>query len=201
MKNALNKLKEGNQRFIAGSTIHDAESINASRIANQQGQKPFAVILGCSDSRVPAELIFDQGLGDLFVVRVAGNIAASTQIGSIEFAVSMFESPLVIVLGHSSCGAIHASLNAMKNPEQKVTKHIESLVKQIKPAINSLAADGLDTVDAADAVKANVMNSVADLCNQSEVIKSRIAAGLLQVEGAHYDLQTGLVEFYEKVDE
>ncbi len=197
MKNALNKLKEGNQRFVAGSTIHDAESIHTSRIANQHGQKPFAVILGCSDSRVPAELVFDQGLGDLFVVRVAGNIAASSQIGSIEFAVSMFESPLVIVLGHSSCGAINASLNAMKDPDQKVTKHIASLVEQIEPAINSLAVDGLDKVDPADAVKANVMNSVADLCNHSEVIKSRIEAGLLQVEGAHYDLKTGQVEFYD----
>lgn len=197
MKKALKKLTEGNQRFVSGSTIHDIDSINSQRISALQAQTPFAVILGCSDSRVPAELVFDQGLGDLFVIRVAGNVVAPSQIGSVEFAVTMFGSPLVIVLGHSDCGVIHASLAAMRTPGESKSINIQSIVKRVKPAIESLALNGdLDQVNINDAVKANVKRSVSQLLNSSEIIESRVAQGLLQVSGAYYDLKTGAVEFY-----
>jgi carbonic anhydrase len=198
MKNALRKLKEGNQRFVDGTTIYDIDSISSQRISVLQEQKPFAVILGCSDSRVPAELVFDQGLGDLFVIRVAGNVVAPSQIGSVEFAVTMFGSPLVIVLGHSDCGVIHASLAAMKTPGESKSINIQSIVRRVKPAIEPLMMhSGLDHVKIDEAVKANVKRSVAQLLSSSEIIESRVEAGLLQVSGAYYDLKTGTVEFYE----
>ncbi len=198
MKQALKKLKQGNQRFVSGTTVHDIDSISSQRISALQEQHPFAVILGCSDSRVPAELVFDQGLGDLFVIRVAGNVVAPSQIGSVEFAVTMFGSPLVIVLGHSDCGVIHASLAAMKNPGESKSINIQSIVRRVKPAIEPLVVSGdLDQVNINDAVRANVRKSVSQLVSSSEIIESRIEAGLLQVSGAYYDLKTGAVEFYD----
>ncbi len=198
MKQALKKLQQGNQRFVSGTTVHDIDSISSQRISALQEQHPFAVILGCSDSRVPAELVFDQGLGDLFVIRVAGNVVAPSQIGSVEFAVTMFGSPLVIVLGHSDCGVIHASLAAMKNPGESKSINIQSIVRRVKPAIEPLVVSGdLDHVNINDAVKANVRKSVSQLVSSSEIIESRIEAGLLQVSGAYYDLKTGAVEFYD----
>lgn len=198
MKKALKKLKAGNQRFVLGTTIHDIDSISSQRISALQAQQPFAVILGCSDSRVPAELVFDQGLGDLFVIRVAGNVVAPSQIGSVEFAVTMFGSPLVIVLGHSDCGVIHASLAAMKTPGETKSINIQSIVRRVKPAIEPLVMHGgLDQVNINDAVKANVKRSVSQLLNSSEIIESRVESGLLQVSGAFYDLKTGAVEFYD----
>ena len=198
MIKSLQKLKEGNQRFAEGHTIHDIDSISSQRISVVQSQNPFAVILGCSDSRVPAELVFDQGLGDLFVIRVAGNIVAPSQIGSVEFAVSMFESPLVVVLGHSSCGAILATIDAMKNPENPSSFNIQSIVRRVKPAIEPLLINSsLDQVKVDDAVKANVLKSVAQLSSSSEIIETRVAKGLLQVVGACYCLKTGMVEFYD----
>ncbi|MGJ8662630.1 MAG: carbonic anhydrase [Marinicella sp.] len=198
MINELKKLKEGNQRFAAGHSDQDIKSINSQRISVAQRQKPFAVILGCSDSRVPAELVFDQGLGDLFVIRVAGNVVAPSQIGSVEFAVTMFGSPLVVVLGHSNCGAIEATIDAMKNPGEPTSININAIVKRVKPAIEPLLLNySLNQVRVEDAVKANVQKSVAQLSSASEIIESKVADGQLHVIGACYDLKTGVVEFYD----
>jgi len=198
MKESLIKLKEGNLRFAQGHSIHDMDSISSQRISAVEKQKPFAVILGCSDSRVPAELVFDQGLGDLFVIRVAGNVVAPSQIGSVEFAVTMFDTPLVVVLGHSNCGAIVATIDAMKNPSEPTSINLNSIVKRVKPAIEPLLLNSsLMQVKVADAVKANVIKSVAQLSSASEIIESRVANGQLNIIGACYNLKTGEVEFYD----
>ncbi|MCB1581497.1 MAG: carbonic anhydrase [Marinicella sp.] len=198
MIESLKKLKEGNARFATGKSIHDIESISSQRIAAVEAQNPFAIILGCSDSRVPAELVFDQGLGDLFVIRVAGNIVAPSQVGSVEFAVSMFNSPLVVVLGHSNCGAIQATIDAMKNPDKPGSINIQAIVRRVKPAIEPMLLNSsLDQISADDAVKANVIKSVAQLSSASEIIESRVAQGRLQVVGACYCLKTGVVDFYD----
>ncbi len=198
MKKALKKLKEGNLRFVNGESIQSMESICLQRISAAQEQHPFAIILGCSDSRVAAEIVFDQGLGDLFVIRVAGNVVAPSQIGSIEYAVTMFGSPLVIVLGHTSCGAIKASIHAMQHPEEPSSINIQSIVRRIKPAIEPLLFNStLADIDVEQVVKANVMKSVAQLTSSSEILETKVAQGLLQITGACYDLETGVVEFYD----
>ena len=197
MKESLNKLKSGNQRFVSGTTTYDIDSISAQRISAVKSQKPFAVILGCSDSRVPIERVFDQGLGDLFVIRVAGNVVAPSQIGSVEFAVAMFGTPLVVVLGHSNCGAIHASIDAMKFPNETRSINIQSIVQRIKPALEPLVArDGLEHIKIEDAVKANINTTVAQLRHGSEIIEAQIAANSLEILGAYYDLESGVVDFY-----
>lgn len=195
---SLKKLKEGNRRFVQGQSEQTIESIISQRNASVEGQKPFAVILGCSDSRVPAELVFDQGLGDLFVIRVAGNVVAPSQIGSVEFAVSMFGSPLVVVLGHSNCGAVDATIQAIKNPDEPASMSIQSIVKRIKPALEPMLINqSIDQVKVNDVVAANIKKSVAQLLSSSEIIESRVDNQQLQVLGAYYDLETGQVTFYE----
>ena len=195
---SLKKLKEGNARFVQGQSVQTIESIISQRNLSTAGQKPFAVILGCSDSRVPAELVFDQGLGDLFVIRVAGNVVAPSQIGSVEFAVSMFGSPLVVVLGHSNCGAIDATIQAIKNPDEPASMNIQSIVKRIKPALEPMLINqSIDQVKVNDVVAANIKKSVAQLLSSSEIIESRVDNQQLQVLGAYYDLETGQVTFYE----
>lgn len=197
MKNALRKLKEGNQRFVSGQTKHDIDSICSQRISAVQKQKPFAVILGCSDSRVPAEIVFDQGLGDLFVIRVAGNVVNPSQIGSVEFAVTQFGSPLVIVLGHSNCGVIQASMLGIDDTKLAKSKHIESIIDLVKPALDLINDDSDKTLGINDVVKANVKNSVSQLLASSEIIAARVKQGVLQVSGAYYDLETGEVVFFD----
>jgi carbonic anhydrase len=197
MKNALKKLSEGNARFVSGETMHDIDSISAQRIAAVKSQKPFAIILGCSDSRVPAEIIFDQGLGDLFVIRVAGNVVAPSQLGSIELAVSMFGAPLVIVLGHSNCGVIHATFDALKDPNAVISAHLETIVNRVKPAIESEFHTVCQQQHIENAVIANVHNSVATIINESSIISNKIKACELQVSGACYDLESGVVEFFD----
>lgn len=198
MKESLDKLKAGNQRFVNGTTAYDISSINAQRVSAVKSQEPFAVILGCSDSRVPVEHVFDQGLGDLFVIRVAGNVVAPSQIGSVEFAVAMFGTPLVVVMGHSNCGAIHASLDAMKSPDKPSSLNIQAIVKRIQPAIEPLVEKaGLEQVKIADAVKSNVEKSVSQLRHGSEILEAKIAEQSLNIIGAYYDLESGVVEFYD----
>ena len=195
---SLKKLKEGNERFVQGQSTQTIQSIISQRNASVEGQKPFAVILGCSDSRVPAELVFDQGLGDLFVIRVAGNVVAPSQIGSVEYAVSMFGTPLVVVLGHSNCGAVDATIQAIKNPDEPASISIQSIVKRIKPALEPMLINqSIDQVKVNDVVAANIKKSVAQLLSSSEIIESRVDNQQLQVLGAYYDLETGQVTFYE----
>lgn len=197
---ALQQLQEGNQRFVAGTRKESDVDIQTQRAELAGGQSPFAIVLGCADSRAPVETIFDQGLGDLFVVRVAGNIATPTQIGSIEFAVENFGTPLIVVLGHSSCGAIKATLGALQNPGGDVSPNLASLVTALQPPVQQVldsgAAEGDGLVKAA--IRANVSAAVDELKGKgSGVLKAFVDRGDLQVVGAEYSLETGVVEFFK----
>ncbi|WP_154222450.1 carbonic anhydrase [Marinicella rhabdoformis] len=189
---ALTDLKAGNQRFINAESKHNSLSIQQKQKAHASGQKPFAIILGCSDSRVPAEIVFDQGVGDLFVIRVAGNVVAPSQIGSIEYAIEMFDTALVVVLGHSHCGAVEATLQAIESPDSIRSQNIQSIVKRIRPAIAPL---NLTVNDTQQAVEANIAHSVAQLENHSDIIENHIKSGTVKIVGACYDLATGVINF------
>src|SRR5438552_6753845 len=134
-REALARLREGNRRFVADVSKSDGPGIPQRRRELAAGQQPFAIMLGCSDSRVPAELVFDQGLGDLFVIRVAGNIVAPSQVGSVEFAAERFGTPLVIVLGHSQCGAILATLEQLRRPTAGQSRNLRSIVDRVRPTV------------------------------------------------------------------
>jgi carbonic anhydrase len=198
---ALAHLKAGNRRFVVNQT--SPESIDhARRAALSAGQEPFAIILGCSDSRVPAELVFDQGFGDLFVIRVAGNIVAPSQVGSVEFAASRFGTRLVVVLGHSGCGAITATLEEITGRATSQSRNLRSIVDRVRPSVETLLASGLnlsDDVLIREAVRANVRASVNHLRHGSELLERlRLDDGLMVV-GAEYSLETGVVTFFDDV--
>jgi len=164
------------------------------------GQEPFAAILGCSDSRVPVEIVFDQGLGDLFVIRVAGNIVAPSQIGSVEFAAEQFGTRLVVVLGHSHCGAIEATLEQLQRPKENQSRNLHSIVDLVRPSVEDLLVTDLrDDLDALvrQAVRANIKASVNHLRHGSEIIEDLVQRDGLLVVGAEYSLETGVVEFFE----
>jgi carbonic anhydrase len=166
------------------------------------GQEPFAIILGCSDSRVPAEIVFDQGLGDLFVIRVAGNIVAASQIGSVEFAAEQFGTSLVVVLGHSRCGAVLATLDELMRPTEKQSRNLRSIVNRIRPSVEALLATELRHDAEAlvrHAVRSNVRASTNQLRHGSEVLETRIQGDGLLVVGAEYSLETGIVDFFDGV--
>jgi len=200
---ALARLREGNERFARGSLEVAPEASGAERRhALREGQSPFAVILGCSDSRVPAELVFDQGLGDLFVIRVAGNVVAPSQVGSVEFAAERFGTRLVVVLGHSRCGAVQATLDELTRPAGAGSPNLRAIVERIRPAVEGL----LETDLAADperltqaAVRANVRASADHLRHGSAILERLIADEGLLVVGAEYSLDTGLVDFFDGV--
>ena len=161
------------------------------------GQKPSAIILGCSDSRVPAEMIFDQGLGDLFVIRVAGNVVAPSQIGSVEFAAAQFGTRLVIVLGHTSCGAVQATLDQLEQRYEDRSPNLRSIVDRIRPSVQPLMAHTPREKLLSEAVRANIAASVDHLRHGSEIIENLIQQDGLMVVGAEYSLQTGLVDFFD----
>lgn len=198
---ALERLQAGNSRFVAGQQSESTQSHNIRRLLTADRQSPFAIILGCSDSRVPAEIVFDQSLGDLFVIRVAGNIVAPSQIGSVEFAASKFGTPLVVVLGHSQCGAVLATLDFLRDPaSEEYPENTRSIVDRIRPAVVDLvdshaAADPAAVVAAA--VRANVLASVDQLKHGSELLKQLIDEGKILIVGAEYSLETGVVEFFQ----
>jgi carbonic anhydrase len=197
---ALNRLKEGNQRFVSGVRSIDAIVKQINRADLQDKQAPFAIILGCSDSRVPAEFVFDQGLGDLFVIRVAGNIVAPSQVGSVEFAVERFGTPLVVVLGHSRCGAVAAAIDELERPGKDRSSNVLSIVNRIRPAVEPLLETELhDDHDALlnASIRANVLASVNHLRHGSSALEQLIQQGALEVVGAEYSLATGVVEFFE----
>jgi carbonic anhydrase len=197
---ALSRLKQGNARFIEGQSKADILSSPARRNMLVEEQKPFAIILGCSDSRVPAEIIFDRGLGDLFVIRVAGNVVAPSQIASIEFAAEMFDTRLVVVLGHSSCGAVKATLDELRQPSASRSPHLSSIVGRIRPSVEDLLGTGLAADEQslmAAAVESNILASVEQLLHGSEILESLVASGGLRVIGAHYSLEDGKVTFLE----
>ena len=195
---ALRRLREGNRRFVHDRT-GDAATSPSRRRELVDSQEPFAIVLGCSDSRVPAEIVFDQGLGDLFVIRVAGNIVAPSQVGSVEFAAERFGTRLVVVLGHSQCGAILATLEQLGRPSGDQSRNLRSIVDRIRPSVSTLlaTAEGRDRDELVrQAVRANIRASVDHLRHGSEVLEQLGGEGLLVV-GAEYSLETGLVDFFD----
>jgi carbonic anhydrase len=199
---ALERLREGNRRFVSGDASHDSRADRARRSELASHQEPFATILGCSDSRVPVEIVFDQGLGDLFVIRVAGNVVAPSQIGSVEFAAERFGIRLVVVLGHSQCGAIGATLEQLQRPRDNQSRSLHSIVDRIRPSVESLLATELRHDPAAlvrEAVRANIRASVGHLRHGSQLIEQLAQNSGLLVVGAEYSLETGGVEFFEGV--
>jgi len=203
---ALEALRAGNRRFVgklglgSGSTREAEPGRAPPRELPVGQQEPLAIVLGCSDARVPAEIVFDQGLGDLFVIRVAGNIVAPSGIGSVEFAASAFGTRLVVVLGHSNCGAVHATLEQLARPSREQSRNLRSIVDRIRPAVEPLlertAAVDARTLEQ-QAVRANIRMSVEQLRRGSEVLEQLIAEEGLRVVGAEYSLETGVVEFLE----
>lgn len=200
-KTAMQRLKDGNKRFVSGKRCEETILSQTRRTELTSGQEPFAIILGCSDSRVPAELVFDQGLGDLFVIRVAGNIVAPSQIGSVEFAAAQFKTPLVVVMGHSSCGAICATVEEMKRPSEQQSLNIRAIVDRIRPSIEPFRTteiwnDNNALVHAA--TRSNVRASVNQLRHGSSILEGLIDNNALTIVGAEYSLETGVVEFFEQ---
>ena len=196
IEEALNRLRKGNKRFVSDSSIfNNALSHKNRRHSLAEDQDPFAIILGCSDSRVPSEIIFDQGLGDLFVVRVAGNIVAPSQIGSIEFAVERFGAKLVVVMGHSRCGAIQATLDSLRCPSDNQSKNLRSIVDRIRPSLELLDIDQDPEITLQQAVRANIHSSVSQLQHESRVLEQLIKKDDLLILGAEYSLDTGIVNF------
>ena len=189
----LHRLRDGNARFVSHG--RSTSLLTASERSEQAlRQDPCAIILGCSDARVPAELVFDQGPGDLFVIRIAGNIVAPSQIGSVEFAAAKFGTPLVIVLGHTGCGAIAAALEQGDQP----SKNLHSIIDRVRPAIADVVASGLRGGDLAlEAMRANVRASVEQLRHGSDIIEGLVQRGELRIVGAEYSLETGVVDFFD----
>ena len=197
---ALERLREGNRRFVAnvGGTNGFPGHVRPADVATWQ--QPFAIILGCSDSRVPAEIVFDQGLGDLFVIRVAGNIVAPSQVGSVEFAATRFSTRLVVVLGHSQCGAILATLEELRRPREAQSRNLQAIVDRVRPSVEALLATELrHDPDALvrEGVRANIRASVNHLRNGSRILEQLIQEEGLRVVGAEYSLETGAVEILE----
>lgn len=198
---ALSRLKKGNQRFVEGNLQHRIVD-EFARVKMSAKQNPFAIILGCSDARVPAEMIFDQGIGDLFVIRVAGNIIAPSLVGSIEYAVKQFGTPLVVVLGHSDCGAVTACVEELlaEKPGQLHSPNLYSVVERIRPAVHTLVETPLKDDKCAliqHSIRANIRASVANLRYSSSVLEKYIGQDQLLVVGAEFDLETGKIDFFE----
>jgi carbonic anhydrase len=203
-REALRRLREGNARFVSGLRSPDAFVRQARHAVPDPAaaQRPLAIILGCSDSRVPVEIVFDQGLGDLFVIRVAGNIVAPSQVGSVEFAAARFGTRLVVVLGHSQCGAVLATLEELRRPTESQSRNLRSIVDRVRPSVEGLLAAGFardpDAL-AQQAVRANIRASANQLRHGSELLEQLIADDGLLVVGAEYSLETGVVEFMDGV--
>jgi carbonic anhydrase len=201
-RQALDRLQEGNRRFVSGVRSIEMFASPTKRNELATGQAPFAIVLGCSDSRVPAEIVFDQGLGDLFVIRVAGNIVASSQVGSVEFAAEKFGTPLVVVLGHSRCGAVQATLDELTQPKEKQSPNLRSIVDRIRPSVEALLSTELrhnsdELVRLA--VRTNVRVSANQLRNGSKILEQLIERNGLLVVGAEYSLDTGAVDFFDGI--
>jgi carbonic anhydrase len=199
---ALALLREGNRRFVESQSKSASLSVHERRAALVAGQEPFAIVLGCSDSRVPAELVFDQGFGDLFVIRVAGNIVAPSQVGSVEFAAARFATRLVVVMGHSQCGAITATVEELLGRAPPQSRNLRSIVDRVRPSVEALLAGGC-ALDAEalirEGVRANVRTSTHHLRHGSELLEGLIREEGLRVVGAEYSLESGVVTFFDGV--
>ena len=196
---ALQKLIDGNKRYIEATADGAELTVTTRRLGIAEGQNPFAVILGCSDSRVPAELVFNRGLGDLFVIRVAGNIVAPSQIGSVEFACQHFGTQLVVVLGHSHCGAINATVDALMGDPDGLSPNLASIVDRVTPAVLPIVKrkqfkDKEDLIH--QAMRANVEQSVNGLQMRSRILRRMVEKGQIRIIGAEYSIETGVVDFY-----
>jgi len=199
---ALEQLRQGNRNCIAGFNENGIIQLDTLRQELLSGQEPFAVILGCSDSRAPVELIFDQGLGDLFVIRIAGNVVYPSQIGSVEFAVGKLGTPLVVVMGHTHCGAIQATYDQIILGEEHQSPHLESIVRKIRPSVDPLLITDLKNDPHAlvhEATRVNIRRSANVLRTSSDFLRQEVKAGRLLIVGAEYDLSTGEVEFFDGV--
>ncbi len=199
-REALARLRAGNERFVSEIMASEAITSPTRRRQVAVAQEPFAILLGCSDSRVPAEIIFDQGLGDLFVIRVAGNIVAPSQIDSVEFAAERYGTELVVVLGHSTCGAILATLEELGRPPAEQSRSLRSIVDRVRPSIEPLLVTEVAHDHAAlvkHAVRANIRSSVNQLRRGSRALEQRIREDRLLVVGAEYSLDSGVVEFFD----
>lgn len=195
---ALERLREGNRRFV--ENLRNGQNAPTRPLELTQEHQPFAVVLGCSDARVPAELVFDQGLGDLFVIRVAGNIVAPSQIGSVEFAVERFGIRLVVVLGHTRCGAIDAAIEQLLTPAENQSRNLRSIVDRVRPAIEGLLHTDLrndPTTLAQLGVRANIGLSVSHLRYGSDVLEPLIRNEGLRIVGAEYSVNSGEVTFLD----
>jgi carbonic anhydrase len=198
-QDALARLRDGNTRFVSETRHGAGPASQARRVEVAAGQEPFAIVLGCSDSRVPAEIVFDQGLGDLFVIRVAGNVVASSQVGSVEFAAARYGTRLVVVLGHSQCGAILATLEELQQPTADQSRNLRSIVDRVRPSVEALLSTDLRHDPEAlvrQAVRANIRTSVNHLRHGSDVLEQLIQRDGLLVVGAEYSLETGVVDFF-----
>ena len=198
-REALQRLRDGNLRFAASVRGADVSQIGRRPELTDE-QQPFAIILGCSDSRVPAEIVFDHGLGDLFVIRVAGNIFAPSQVGSVEFAAARFDTRLVVVLGHSQCGAITATLEELRRPTENQSRNLHAIVDRVRPSVEGLLATDLRHDERAlvtQAVRANIRASVNHLRHGSDLLEQIILEDGLWVVGAEYSLETGIVDFFD----
>jgi carbonic anhydrase len=200
---ALDRLREGNARFVSRRRNSDVLTSEDRRREVAVAQEPFAIILGCSDSRVPAEIVFDQGLGDLFVIRVAGNIVAPSQIGSVEFAAERFGTRLVVVLGHSNCGAITATIEELRRSREERSRNLRSIVDRVRPSVSAVLAvdENIPHEELVrKSVRANILMSVNQLRHGSDILEESIRENGLVVVGAEYSLDTGVVEFFEGLD-
>ncbi|MGE0315055.1 MAG: carbonic anhydrase [Lautropia sp.] len=197
---ALERLKEGNRRFVSALRGGREQASRPHTLVSAHSQSPFAIVLGCSDARVPAEIVFDQGLGDLFVIRVAGNIVAASQVGSVEFAAEQFGTRLVVVLGHSHCGAVTATIEQLLRPPERQSRGLRSIVDRVRPSVQTLMETGLRDDPQAllrHAVRGNVRVSASHLRHGSEILERLIEHEGLVVVGAEYSLETGEVEFLD----
>jgi carbonic anhydrase len=198
-REALTRLRDGNLRYVQNVRSVDS-MLSHSRRADLRVQSPCAIVLGCSDSRAPAEIVFDQGLGDLFVIRVAGNIVAPSQVGSVEFAAERFGTRLVVVMGHTQCGVIDAAIEAVTSAAGPASHNILSIVNRVRPGIEALVSTDLARDPERlrrEAMRANVRASVNHLRHGSEVIERLTEKGGLAVVGAELDLATGEVTFFD----
>lgn len=201
-RDALARLQAGNLRFTTNVRAGEPVLHQARRAELTESQEPFAIILGCADSRVPAEIVFDQGLGDLFVIRVAGNIVAPSLVGSVEFAAERFHTRLVVVLGHSQCGVILSTIEELRHPSPSSahSRNLRAIVDRVRPAVETLLHTPLaDDHDAlvAEAVRANIRASANHLRHGSEILEQLIRDEGLLVVGAEYSLETGVVTFFD----
>ena len=196
---ALRRLQDGNRRFVE-DVRQDRIGLETRRRELTSGQEPFAILLGCSDSRAPAEIVFDQGLGDLFVIRVAGNVVAPSQVGSVEFAATKFGTRLVVVLGHSGCGAVATTIEYLQSTKDTSSSNLQSIVEFIRPSVESFIDQGLapDFLLSA-AIRANVRTSVKHLRHASPIIENLERNEGLAIVGAEYSLETGVVDFFDGV--